>query len=190
MSLSCFSLAHGKDLDFGRSFTRIETPDYKLKYNAGSPAQVETIWFKPKETPKYTGSLGNSKRRFSFDCEPQVKFNLRENEKALDTYREGWANGNTDLILSIVNKDTFNFTWVPDNDEVSPGRFPNFFGDFVSASEKASGKNYYMKFDNIIHRRIGDTLYEAADWIVDGFDRGSYFNAARDGLVIWDMATT
>ena len=79
---------------------------------------------------------------------------MRENEKALDTYRDGWATGNTDLILSIVNKDTFNFTWVPDNDEVSPARFPKFFNDFVLASEKASGKNYYMKFDNIIHRRV------------------------------------
>ena len=53
-----------------------------------------------------------------------------------------------------------------------------------------------MKFANIIHRQvrdmvgddddnistqIGDTLYEAADWIVDGFDRGSYLNAAKDG---------
>ena len=73
--MSCFSLAHGRDLDFGRSFTRIETPDYKLKYNVGSPAQVETIWFKPKETPKYTGSLGNSKRRFEtayFDVYSQI----------------------------------------------------------------------------------------------------------------------
>ena len=65
-----------------------------------------------------------------------------------------------------------------------------------------------MRFDNIIHRQVrseyiasdedvddnsaqvGDTTYEAADWIVEGFDRGSYFNAARGGKVIWDIATT
>ena len=66
-------------------------------------------------------------------------------------------------------------------------------------------EKYFIQFDNIIHRQvrdliinahndipeqIGDTLYEAADWIVDGYDRGSYFNAAKDGKVIWDMATT
>ena len=56
-----------------------------------------------------------------------------------------------------------------------------------------------MKFDNIIHRQIRDIfiiphadtaeqiwdiLYKAADWIVDGFDRGSYFNAAQNVNVI------
>ena len=63
LSLTCFTLSYARDR---RSFTRIETPDYRVSYNAGSPpAQVETIWFKPKEeTPKYSGSIGNSKRRF------------------------------------------------------------------------------------------------------------------------------
>ena len=38
--------------------------------------------------------------------------------------------------------------------------------------------------------QIGDILFEAADWIIEGFDRGAYFNAAQNGKVIWDMATT
>ena len=75
----------------------------------------------------------------------------------------------------------------------------------MAESEKDGRAKYFMQFDNIIHRQvkdiligthvniaeqIGDILYEAADWIVDGYDRGSYFNAAQDGQVIWDMATT
>ena len=36
---------------------------------------------------------------------------------------------------------------------------------------------------------IDGLLYEAADWITDGFQRGSYFNSAKNGAVTWDMAT-
>ena len=131
-------------------------------------------------------------------------YSAKANEDALDGYRLGWATGDTDIIIGVVT-DTFNFTWVPDNDVVSKTRFPSFFNDFKANAEADGRAKYFMKFDNIIHRQvrdaigdddvdisdqIGDILYEAADWIVDGFDRGSYFNAAKDGKVIWDMATT
>jgi hypothetical protein len=46
-----------------------------------------------------------------------------------------------------------------------------------------------MAFDSIIHKEIDGTLFEAADWIIDGYARGSYFNNARNGKVLWDMAT-
>ena len=131
-------------------------------------------------------------------------FDIKANEAALDGYRLGWASGETDIILGVCT-DTFNFTWVPEEDEVSKLRFPVFFANFKADSEADGREKYFMQFDNIIHRQvrdliinahndipeqIGDTLYEAADWIVDGYDRGSYFNAAMDGKVIWDMATT
>ena len=32
--------------------------------------------------------------------------------------------------------------------------------------------------------------FEAAEWIVDGYDRGVYFNSAHGGKLVWDMATT
>merc|ERR1719186_2004637 len=114
---------------------------------------------------------------------------MKANKDALDGYRLGWATGDTDIIIGVVT-DTFNFTWVPDKEVVSKARFPAFFFSFKSKAEENGRAKYFMRFDNIIHRQIGDTLYEAADWIVDGFDRGSYFNAAKDGKVIWDMATT
>merc|ERR1712029_958241 len=47
-----------------------------------------------------------------------------------------------------------------------------------------------MRFANIIHRTINDVTFEAAEWIVDGYDRGVYFNSAQGGKLIWDMATT
>ena len=123
---------------------------------------------------------------------------MKANEDALDGYRLGWATGDTDIIIGVVT-DTFNFTWVPDKEVVSKARFPAFFFSFKSKAEEDGRAKYFMRFDNIIHRQvrevfgddddniyaqIGDTLYEAADWIVDGFDRGSYFNAAKDGKVI------
>eukprot|EP00092_Neocalanus_flemingeri_P061551 GFUD01074035.1.p1 GENE.GFUD01074035.1~~GFUD01074035.1.p1 ORF type:complete len:141 (+),score=42.70 GFUD01074035.1:59-481(+) len=121
----------------------------------------------------------------------QIRFPKSDvtNDDALDGYRLGWATGDTDIIIGVVT-DTFNFTWVPDKEVVSKARFPAFFFSFKSNAEADGRAKYFMRFDNIIHRQIGDTLYEAADWIVDGFDRGSYFNAAKDGRVIWDMATT
>ena len=38
--------------------------------------------------------------------------------------------------------------------------------------------------------QIGDTIYEAAEWIVDGYDKGVYMNSAQREKLIWDMATT
>ena len=126
---------------------------------------------------------------------------MKANEASLDGYHLGWASGDTDVILGVCT-NTFNLTWVPEDDVVSRLRFPVFF---MADSEKDERAEYFMQFDNIIHRQvrdifivahvdiadqIGDILYEAADWIVDGYDRGSYFNAAQDGQVIWDMATT
>ena len=78
----------------------------------------------------------------------------KSNEAALDKYRLGWASGNTNIILDICNKNTFNFYWVTDNDPVYPDRFPQFFDDFKKAAEAACGKPYSMRFPNIIHREV------------------------------------
>ena len=42
----------------------------------------------------------------------------------------------------------------------------------------------------VFFKKVGFTTFEAAEWIVDGYDRGVYFNAAEHGKLIWDMATT
>merc|ERR1711894_182144 len=110
-------------------------------------------------------------------------------KQALDLYRLGWATGDVEIILSSINKSTFTFTWVPDDNAVSPRDFPEFFKTFMKNAEKASNKKYFMAFDNIIHREVDGALYEAADWIVEGFGRGTYFNTAKNGRVTWDMAT-
>jgi len=114
----------------------------------------------------------------------------KANKEALDLYRLGWASGDHTIILGVTNVPTFNFFWVTDNDPVYGERFPEFFAAFKKASEDATGKPYFMRFDNVIHREIDGTYYEAADWIVDGYDRGVYWLCARDGLVLWDTATT
>ena len=112
------------------------------------------------------------------------------NENVLKIYREGWATGETETILSVVKKDTYNFTWVPNNDEVSSEKFPEFFSTFKKNAVDASSKEFRIIWSNIIQRQEGDTLLELGDWIIEGFARGTYFNAAQDGLIIWEMATT
>ena len=54
----------------------------------------------------------------------------------------------------MVVTDTFNFTWVPDNEVVSKARFPAFFFSFMSEAEKDGRAKYFMKFANIIHRQV------------------------------------
>ena len=82
---------------------------------------------------------------------------MKKNAAALDGYRVGWAVGDSDIILGVCT-DTFNFTWVPDQDVVSRARFPGFFADFKAAAEAANGKQYYMRFDNIIHRTVRNNI--------------------------------
>ena len=114
----------------------------------------------------------------------------KANEAALDQYRLGWASGDTSIILGISNKNTFNLYRVTENDPVYPDRFPLFFDQFKKAAETASGKPYAMRFPNIIHREVDGTYYESADWVVDGYDRGSYWRCARNGTILWDMITS
>ena len=111
------------------------------------------------------------------------------NRQAMDRYRLGWATGDTQIIMNVVNNATFTFTWVPDQNEVSAADFPQFFEKFMADIEAKTNKKYFMVFDSIIHREINGFLYEAGDWIVEGFARGSYFSTARNGRVNWEMAT-
>ena len=127
------------------------------------------------------------------------------NEAALDVYRQGWAVGDASIVTSH-SPDSFTFTWVPENKTVSKADFAAFFGEFITGAEAEGRPKYKMRFDNIIHRtvckietkievnkipvQIGDTIYEAAEWIVDGYDKGVYMNSAQRGKLIWDMATT
>ena len=43
--------------------------------------------------------------------------NLRLNERALANYRDGWAIGDSSVILKY-SPDSFTFTWVPENNQV------------------------------------------------------------------------
>merc|ERR1712016_308922 len=98
--------------------------------------------------------------------DPDSKTVTTSDKQALDLYRLGWATGDVEIILSSINKSTFTFTWVPDDNAVSPRDFPEFLKTFMKNAEKASNKKYFMAFDNIIHREVDGALYEAADWIV------------------------
>jgi len=121
---------------------------------------------------------------------PKEEYIISLNEDALLNYRDGWAVGDTDVILA-KSPDSFTFTWLPANNTVvTKAEFPAFFRQFVKDAEAVTKTKYKMRFANIIHRTINDVTFEAAEWIVDGYDRGVYFNSAQGGKLVWDMATT
>merc|ERR1711913_213257 len=76
--------------------------------------------------------------------DPDSKTVTTSDKQALDLYRLGWATGDVEIILSSINKTTFTFTWVPDDNAVSPRDFPEFFKTFMKNAEKASNKKYFM----------------------------------------------
>ena len=43
--------------------------------------------------------------------------NVKLNEEALQNYRDGWAVGDSDVILAY-SPNTFTFTWLPANNQV------------------------------------------------------------------------
>ena len=111
------------------------------------------------------------------------------NKQALDRYRLGWASGDIQIIMDVVNNSSFTFTWVPENNVVTAEDFPQFFEQTIHDVEATTNKKYLMAFDSIIQRDVSGSLFETADWIIEGFARGSYFSSARNGVVTWDMAT-
>jgi len=112
------------------------------------------------------------------------------NIEVLDKYRDAWAKGDTSAIMKCVNSSTFNFYWVTENLPVYADKFPEFYNNFKKTIEKATGEPYTMRFPNIMHREVEGTYYEVADWVVDGYDRGSYWLSVKDGLIVWDSSTT
>ena len=109
--------------------------------------------------------------------------------EALTKYRLGWATGDTEIIMSVVNNASYTFTWLPNNNVVSARDFPQFFEGFKNSIVSVTNQKFFLVFDNMIQRKINGALYEAGDWIVDGFGRGTYFNIAKNGLVSWEIAT-
>eukprot|EP00092_Neocalanus_flemingeri_P103928 GFUD01133039.1.p1 GENE.GFUD01133039.1~~GFUD01133039.1.p1 ORF type:complete len:170 (+),score=33.88 GFUD01133039.1:56-565(+) len=110
------------------------------------------------------------------------------NENALAAYRLGLAIGDSDIITKMAT-DSFNFTWVPDSVVMNKEEYVQFLGKFKEEAEKDGRPKFLMRFNNLIQRKVDDTIIEAADWIVDGYDRGVYMHAVQGGRIIWDMAT-
>merc|ERR1711936_1024605 len=54
--------------------------------------------------------------------------------RALTKYRLGWATGDTEIIMSVVNNASYTFTWLPNNNVVSARDFPQFFEGFKKRS--------------------------------------------------------
>merc|ERR1711970_291091 len=134
-------------------------------------------------------STYENRRAESLGSKVDCEYSEKENEKALDIYGYGWGTGDTSIILGAVKYD-YTFTWLPEDAVFSKTEFSSFFEDFKNNAEANGRPKYKMNFSSIIRKKIGDTLFEFGDWIVEGFARGTYFQAAKCGKVLFEEATT
>merc|ERR1711874_231133 len=115
-----------------------------------------------------------------------------ENNKALDTYSDGWAKGSSDIIYSILNEGYF-FSGLPNMDPVGKEQFKAFWEGFRSNVEQGGGpptdSTDFMTFKNVIRRKVGDGIVEAGQWEVPGFANGLYMSLAQGGKIWWEEAT-
>lgn len=117
---------------------------------------------------------------------------IDENSQALDTYSVGWAKGDSSIIYEVVD-DSYTFSGLPNMDPVDKSNFKMFWKTFRSNVEVGGGpkaaSNEFMKFKNIIRRKVLDTLVESGQWSVPGYAEGLYMSMARNGKVMWEEAT-
>ena len=111
--------------------------------------------------------------------------------KALDTYIDGWKQGDG-LIIHSVQADDYRLTGVPGIPVVHRHEFVNFFSAFRAQIADAGGpqvqSEQFMQIHGQIRRIIGDVTVESALFIVPGFGSGTYMAAAKNGEVIWEEA--
>ena len=101
----------------------------------------------------------------------------------IDTYLEGWMAADPRLALSKADP-SFTITWVPTGDVYNTETFPAFFDGFVKGAFDTTGW-YNLTFFNFNQWEEAGRQYEAADWIVDGFDSGIYTVMVRNGKLMW-----
>ena len=89
---------------------------------------------------------------FSFSSDFEKIYD-KSNEDALDAYRLGLAVGDLDIITGVA-ADSFNFTWVPDNKTVDKDDFSEFFANLKAGAEEDGRPRYFMKFENLIQRKV------------------------------------
>ena len=43
----------------------------------------------------------------------------------------------------------------------------------------------FMLFQNVVQRQVGDSSVEFGEWVVEGFQKGTYMNVVKNNEVQW-----
>ncbi len=104
----------------------------------------------------------------------------------LGTYAEGWTNGDSETILSVVS-DSFVFD-DPNAGKVSKGEFAEFFSGLRATVASIRGDEHegpFMELSEVVTKEDGDGLTASCWWSIPGTDiQGSgLIKVGSDGVV-------
>merc|ERR1712088_407235 len=87
----------------------------------------------------------------------------RINQASVDVCLEGWLRGEAAIIGAHADQKNFVFHWLETGQKYPFSEFPAFFKQWEE----------------------GTRMYQAGQWIVDGYDSGDYTLMVEDGLLKW-----
>ena len=108
----------------------------------------------------------------------------RINQASVDVCLEGWLRGEAAIIGAHADQKNFFFQWLETGQKYPFSEFPAFFKQFKGDALERTGY-YNVTFFNFIQWEEGSRMYQAGQWIVDGYDSGDYTLMVEDGLLKW-----
>ena len=120
------------------------------------------------------------------------KNQFRSNKATQELLRSYWTLGDASLIATLVRKEGFTWTWLPGTPQeeiITRNTFGAWFNDLMAQGAAkggpALGSGVFMLFQNVVQRQVGDTSIEFGEWIVEGFQKGTYMNVVKENQVQW-----
>ena len=113
----------------------------------------------------------------------------RINKASIDVCLEGWLRGEAAIIGAHADKKNFFFEWLETGKKYPITEFDSFHDQFKGDALERTGY-YNVTFYNFIQWEEGTRMYEAGQWMVDGYDSGDYTLMVDDGLLKWCRSQT
>ena len=117
---------------------------------------------------------------------------FRSNKATQKLLRSYWTLGDASLIATLVREEGFTFTWLPgtaQKDIITRNTFGTWFNNLMAQGAAnggpALGSGVFMLFQNVVQRQVGDSSVEFGEWIVEGFQQGTYMNVVKNNEVQW-----
>jgi len=115
---------------------------------------------------------------------------ITDNKKVVGMYLDGWSKGNSSIIYEVLS-DSYTFRCVGNPAGlVTKEGFKQYTAGFRSIVEKNGGPNAnsaeFMKFKNVVQRKVGDGLITAGQFQVPDFASGTGLIFAKGGKIMWE----